>query len=560
MGSAISSSPQRCMSLRNMPKHMRVCRAPGDQVLVHVFGSSRRGGEALCTAFCTMDIDGSQLDGGGFRFREARSAVLFAVPEPQTSDPATAQEAHWETSLDERLFLMRRWGEVQIRFWPVAPLRKTLFLVRHAESEWNAAQAKMDMVNMFKSVDHPLSVKGLQQAQDLAQRIAQAAVTQEARQQQSRRRTKSKSSVVLGAQDRLQFEASFLTAPIFSSPLCRALQTAMVAFHESGHAALKTRGITLLAQSREVKKGVGSLDCVGKVTGPSIHFQAVESLAKAWTTLDVEAVPRGARSRQGGTNETEDTKATKEDEVAAQGEAPVADERFMEYLDLLVESGDAGNRWWTTTFEKKEDWTQRIRDLLTFIELLPEETLIICCHSYLICEIFRHLAPPLLDEEGSTEDARNSVDAGVHEDGATAPRGKKWRKKKAMRQKAQPRGTSLPSSAPSGDLVHLLSRNKLQNCGVVAASLEFSPIHCEDPAHSAASDRNLARSLSGAAALERQGSSLASEGSSPGAGAASALVPGPGAGADSSSHPSPVIEKVELLFSSTLEVKGAKAP
>ena len=68
------------------------------------------------------------------------------------------------------------------------PLRRTLFVVRHGESEWNRAQAALDVGKMWSQVDHPLSLEGRRQAEGLAahvhahlQKEADAAAAAEAR-------------------------------------------------------------------------------------------------------------------------------------------------------------------------------------------------------------------------------------------------------------------------------------------------------------------------------------------------------------------------------------------
>ena len=48
-----------------------------------------------------------------------------------------------------------RWGELSIRFLPQPPRVKTLFLVRHAESEWNEAQRNRNLVKMMSQVVPP---------------------------------------------------------------------------------------------------------------------------------------------------------------------------------------------------------------------------------------------------------------------------------------------------------------------------------------------------------------------------------------------------------------------
>ena len=48
-----------------------------------------------------------------------------------------------------------------------ASSQKTLYLVRHGESKWNEAQSDVNLVNMMKTVDHPLNGTGIEQANKL---------------------------------------------------------------------------------------------------------------------------------------------------------------------------------------------------------------------------------------------------------------------------------------------------------------------------------------------------------------------------------------------------------
>ena len=45
--------------------------------------------------------------------------------------------------------------------------RRSRYLVRHGESEWNQAKAAGHLYTMAKSYDHPLSALGVQQARQL---------------------------------------------------------------------------------------------------------------------------------------------------------------------------------------------------------------------------------------------------------------------------------------------------------------------------------------------------------------------------------------------------------
>ena len=49
---------------------------------------------------------------------------------------------------------------------------KTVYFLRHGESQWNEAQANRNPVKMFGKFDHALTAEGLEQADRLAKRIA----------------------------------------------------------------------------------------------------------------------------------------------------------------------------------------------------------------------------------------------------------------------------------------------------------------------------------------------------------------------------------------------------
>lgn len=108
---------------------------------------------------------------------------------------------------------------------------KWLFVIRHAESSWNRAMEKGDVVTMLTRVDHPLSSGGVAQATALGARIRDAA-----------------NGDGSGLDDD---ERAFLKSPeIWASPLRRSVQTALLALHGHGAAAA---GITLAKDLREVR-------------------------------------------------------------------------------------------------------------------------------------------------------------------------------------------------------------------------------------------------------------------------------------------------------------------
>ena len=42
--------------------------------------------------------------------------------------------------------------------------RKTMFFIRHGQSEWNAAQHSKQIHKMYGQIDHPLNKEGIEQA------------------------------------------------------------------------------------------------------------------------------------------------------------------------------------------------------------------------------------------------------------------------------------------------------------------------------------------------------------------------------------------------------------
>ena len=95
----------------------------------------------------------------------------------------------------------------------------TLFLVRHAESKWNEAQHHKSLRGLM-AFDHPLTMDGIRQSCALARRWETA-----------QRATMGSWEAPTDAQDKQARERlqRFLEASrVFSSPLTRAMQTAML--------------------------------------------------------------------------------------------------------------------------------------------------------------------------------------------------------------------------------------------------------------------------------------------------------------------------------------------
>lgn len=139
------------------------------------------------------------------------------------------------------------------------PQAISLFLLRHGQSVWNRAQASLDWFTMWSECDHPLSSGGILECSDFNSKLRQEAAK---------------------AEDACPHVKLLMEADeIVSSPLTRAVQTAMIGF--AGHPAMDPSKpgphLTLQASAREIKK-LGSKDCVGDAVGKDVMVRAANCL------------------------------------------------------------------------------------------------------------------------------------------------------------------------------------------------------------------------------------------------------------------------------------------
>jgi hypothetical protein len=132
------------------------------------------------------------------------------------------------------------------------PKRKTIFLLRHAQSKWNEAEAKRNVRGLLAN-DHSLTVKGLEQVQhlnsvwssgaDSSSAGATASGDNKGEDPWSRIKRQLDMESFMKERRRDEFIRMFLSADrIYCSPLTRAVQSCLVAL--KGHQALKNHGIT----------------------------------------------------------------------------------------------------------------------------------------------------------------------------------------------------------------------------------------------------------------------------------------------------------------------------
>ena len=146
--------------------------------------------------------------------------------------------------------------------------RKRFFFIRHGLSKWNKAQSEANVIGLM-DVDHPLEGRGIEQAQALC--TAWKTVI-ESRDEEARR----------------EAEEFFAVPKIFSSPLTRALQTALLSCQ--GHPALVNK-LHMMPSCREIK-GIGGFDTMGKAAGEDIAVRARDELLEEMDVSEVEKVPR----------------------------------------------------------------------------------------------------------------------------------------------------------------------------------------------------------------------------------------------------------------------------
>jgi broad specificity phosphatase PhoE len=245
-------------------------------------------------------------------------------------------------------------------------------------------------------------------------------------------------------------ERKFMHAAVFSSPLTRALQTALLAMGPSMHPTLTTKGLMLISDAREVKKSRGSFDCVASVTGEAVRIRAVELLTSLRNGGDLaeDVLMEGSEKKEEYDNQNQPpsnskrpsshhhhhnsnnqrkSRRGKRGESLTREESALAQAEAAALAEIVVHPGDAGNdgiKWWSLGKEKTDASEERIVRLMEFIQLLPEADVILVSHSHLIREIFRMFAP---------------------------------------------------DHSPSR-VVKELQEKKLENCGVVALRLDFGPL------------------------------------------------------------------------------------
>eukprot|EP00299_Pterocystis_sp_00344_P011212 c5188_g1_i1.p1 GENE.c5188_g1_i1~~c5188_g1_i1.p1 ORF type:complete len:632 (+),score=159.57 c5188_g1_i1:25-1920(+) len=209
---------------------------------------------------------------------------------------------------------------------------KLLFVIRHGESKWNRAMMEKDIYALLSSTDHPLNERGVAQAEQLQQTVL--------REQFYTNSGQLKDPLI----------EDFINAEVvFSSPLTRAIQTALISTTPILH---KLERLVLMPNARE-KRNLGGQDSSGKVTGQAIRDRAMAELAKV-------------------------------------GYKP---EIFRD-LGISIDTDEVDHHWWDSIKESKIALQQRLDEFMNQIRWLPQNRIILVGHSHFFREIFRNYLHP----------------------------------------------------------------------------------------------------------------------------------------------------------------------
>eukprot|EP01062_Namystynia_karyoxenos_P069893 TRINITY_DN65313_c0_g1_i1.p1 TRINITY_DN65313_c0_g1~~TRINITY_DN65313_c0_g1_i1.p1 ORF type:complete len:1002 (+),score=345.94 TRINITY_DN65313_c0_g1_i1:180-3185(+) len=238
-----------------------------------------------------------------------------------------------------------RRATVRLKALPPPPARKQVFFVRHGESVWNHASQQRDVATMLGAVNHPLTETGRDQAVHLMQQIR-------ARAQQPEEPA--------GGSEEARLELELLRAEaVWSSPLMRAVQTALIAGHPLlvGEGTQQRRTLRLCAKARE-RRNFGGRDSTGSGRGDGFRELVVRSMQS------LLPLPNS------GKQQAEEMRT------------------FCHEVDFDLTEVQA--KWWSSSRESAAAVRRRMEEFLMQLRYCPERTVVVFGHSHFFRELFRH--------------------------------------------------------------------------------------------------------------------------------------------------------------------------
>ena len=125
-------------------------------------------GSSVNSAICDLRVELWQQADKGAQHMVAGPAVL-PVAELATTPTNVSLALHGPSTAKPTSYA------IQLHVVAEAPTRKSLFLIRHAESKWNAAKRDKNVYKMVRQHDHPINEHGYKQAASLQARLTAAA-------------------------------------------------------------------------------------------------------------------------------------------------------------------------------------------------------------------------------------------------------------------------------------------------------------------------------------------------------------------------------------------------
>ena len=219
---------------------------------------------------------------------------------------------------------------------------RTLYLIRHGESRWNRAAKKRHLWELLTKRDHPLTERGYAQALELQHDLQHAIEL---------RRVEDG-----GAGSSLGDLAD--ATDLWSSPLTRAMQTALVALRPLLRSSSRSASLWLKPCARERKK-FGGQDTRGAAVGAACSGRALALL------------PCGDDEKQ-----------------------------LAELRAVDVDASEVQKPWWTRGRfgrESSRQLTRRIEQLLAQLQATPEGSVGVVVghsgHARMLRRLCLHLAP-----------------------------------------------------------------------------------------------------------------------------------------------------------------------
>lgn len=250
---------------------------------------------------------------------------------------------------------------------------KTIFCVRHGQSEWNLGKKNGDLTRVMK-YDHPLTELGCTQASEVnakwkacrddpkyksvtAQKQGFSLFGGWSRKNKDADDTSGVSPTSLGRPTKMEklspsemaarneeYVRRFLESKcILSSPLTRALQTCLLVLEDHDGMTSHEKGVRLYRNIREVKN-VGGQDTVGEKCGAEILPNARDKLS-----------------------------------------AVLGAKRAKKVTNVDVDINDTDQKWWVsaTTYESDSDVKKRIAEVMQYLKFGCDDNVICVGHSAL---------------------------------------------------------------------------------------------------------------------------------------------------------------------------------